>query len=126
VEQYTTFVCWSPIAGCELKYAVITFGCRVNQADSLAVEEDLLAHGAVPAAPDAGDLVVVNTCSVTATADQGARQTIRRIARDNPSARSADVGRAPDARSASSNPSESAWLTRQPNVMMEYFILRGR
>ena len=33
------------------------------------------------------DLVVVNTCSVTATADQGARQTIRRIARDNPAAR---------------------------------------
>jgi len=29
----------------------------------------------------------VNTCSVTATADQGARQTIRRIARDNPAAR---------------------------------------
>ena len=37
--------------------------------------------------PDAADLVVVNTCSVTATADQGARQTIRRIARDNPAAR---------------------------------------
>ena len=33
------------------------------------------------------DVVIVNTCSVTATADQGARQTIRRIARDNPSAR---------------------------------------
>ena len=31
--------------------------------------------------------MVVNTCSVTATADQGARQTIRRIARDNPAAR---------------------------------------
>ena len=29
----------------------------------------------------------MNTCSVTATADQGARQTIRRIARDNPAAR---------------------------------------
>ena len=36
------------------------------------------------ASPDEADLVVVNTCSVTATADQGARQTIRRIARDNP------------------------------------------
>ena len=32
------------------------------------------------------DLVIVNTCSVTSSADQGARQTIRRIARDNPSA----------------------------------------
>ena len=70
-----------------MKYAVVTFGCRVNQADSLGFEEDLRARGAVSAAPEYADLVVVNTCSVTATADQGARQTIRRIARDNPAAR---------------------------------------
>ena len=70
-----------------MKYAVITFGCRVNQADSLGFEEQLLAAGAVPAPPQDADLVVVNSCSVTATADQGARQTIRRIARDNPNAR---------------------------------------
>jgi threonylcarbamoyladenosine tRNA methylthiotransferase MtaB len=70
-----------------LKYSVITFGCRVNQADSLGFEEDLLAHGAVPVSPEHADLVVVNTCSVTATADQGARQTIRRVARENPGAR---------------------------------------
>ena len=70
-----------------MKYAVITFGCRVNQADSLGFEEELRARGATAAPPDAADLVVVNTCSVTASADQGARQTIRRIARDNPGAR---------------------------------------
>jgi len=70
-----------------VKYSVVTFGCRVNQADSLGFEEDLLARGAVPVAPDQADLVLVNTCSVTASADQGARQTIRRIARDNPAAR---------------------------------------
>jgi threonylcarbamoyladenosine tRNA methylthiotransferase MtaB len=66
---------------------VVTFGCRVNQADSLGLEEQLCAAGAVAASPRDADLVVVNTCSVTATADQGARQTIRRIARDNPQAR---------------------------------------
>src|SRR5260221_1045404 len=70
-----------------MKYSVVTFGCRVNQADSLGFEEALLAEGAWAVAPDAADLVIVNTCSVTATSDQGARQTIRRIARDNPSAR---------------------------------------
>jgi threonylcarbamoyladenosine tRNA methylthiotransferase MtaB len=70
-----------------MKYSVITFGCRVNQADSLGFEEELLAKGAVPAAPESADLVVVNTCSVTASADQGARQTIRRVARVNPTAR---------------------------------------
>ena len=69
-----------------IKYSVVTFGCRVNQADSLQVEEQLLAAGAVPSATDSADVVVVNTCSVTATADQGARQTIRRIARQNPAA----------------------------------------
>jgi threonylcarbamoyladenosine tRNA methylthiotransferase MtaB len=70
-----------------VKYSVITFGCRVNQADSLGFEEELLASGAVAASPHEADLVIVNTCSVTATADQGARQTIRRLARDNPAAR---------------------------------------
>jgi threonylcarbamoyladenosine tRNA methylthiotransferase MtaB len=70
-----------------VKYSVITFGCRVNQADSLEFEEALTAAGAQPSSPDSADVVVVNTCSVTATADQGARQTIRRVARDNPAAR---------------------------------------
>ena len=75
-----------------MKYSIVTFGCRVNQADSLGFEEDLLARGGVAVSPDQADLVLVNTCSVTATADQGARQTIRRIARDNPSARIVATG----------------------------------
>ena len=67
-----------------MKYSIVTFGCRVNQADSLRIEEALRANGGVAAAAAEADVVVVNTCSATATADQGARQTIRRIARDNP------------------------------------------
>jgi threonylcarbamoyladenosine tRNA methylthiotransferase MtaB len=70
-----------------VKYSIITFGCRVNQADSLVIERDLLGRGGVAGAPDEADLVVVNTCSVTASADQGARQTIRRIVRENPEVR---------------------------------------
>ena len=70
-----------------MKYAVVTFGCRVNQADSLRVEEELIAAGAEPTTSERADVVIVNTCSVTASADQGARQTVRRIARDNPGAR---------------------------------------
>lgn len=84
-----------------MKYAVVTFGCRVNQADSLAIERDFLGRGAVAVRPDEADVVVVNTCSVTASADQGARQVIRRIARSNPSARVVVTGcyatRRPDA-----------------------------
>jgi threonylcarbamoyladenosine tRNA methylthiotransferase MtaB len=85
-----------------VKYSVITFGCRVNQADSLGFEEELRARGAIAVAPDAADLVIVNTCSVTATADQGARQTIRRIARDNPDARIVVTG---------------CYATRRPNEL---------
>lgn len=70
-----------------MKYAVVTFGCRVNQADSLVIEDELRARGAQSSTPHEADVVIVNTCSVTASADQGARQTIRRIARDNPHAR---------------------------------------
>ncbi len=92
-----------------MKYAMITFGCRVNQADSLGFEEELRACGAVATSPDAADLVVVNTCSVTATSDQGARQTIRRVARDNPSARIVVTGCY-----ATRSPQEVAAL---PNVM---------
>ena len=70
-----------------MKYSIVTFGCRVNQADSLGFEEELLARGDEASGLEEADLVVVNTCSVTASADQAARQTIRRVARVNPNAR---------------------------------------
>jgi threonylcarbamoyladenosine tRNA methylthiotransferase MtaB len=70
-----------------VKYSVITFGCRVNQADSLRLEEELQCRGGEPGEAEQADIVVVNTCSVTASADQAARQTIRRIGRINPKAR---------------------------------------
>jgi threonylcarbamoyladenosine tRNA methylthiotransferase MtaB len=69
-----------------LKYAILTFGCRVNQADSFDFERDLHACGGVPAPPETADVVVVNTCTVTASADRSARSAIRRIARANPNA----------------------------------------
>ena len=75
-----------------MKYSIITFGCRVNQADSLRLEEDLRAQGGIDAPSCDADVVIVNTCSVTATADQGARQTIRRIARENPHAKIVATG----------------------------------
>jgi threonylcarbamoyladenosine tRNA methylthiotransferase MtaB len=70
-----------------MKYAIHTFGCRVNQADSFDMEESLRARGGVAAPVHDADVVVVNTCTVTGAADQGARNFIRRVARRNPSAR---------------------------------------
>jgi threonylcarbamoyladenosine tRNA methylthiotransferase MtaB len=70
-----------------VKYAIVTFGCRVNQADSFDIEAQLAANGGTPAGTRDADLVVVNSCSVTGAADQGTRQIVRKIARENPGAR---------------------------------------
>ena len=75
-----------------MKYAVVTFGCRVNQADSFALERQIRAVGGEASSPEDADLVIVNSCSVTATADQGTRQAIRRVARLNPTAKIVATG----------------------------------
>ena len=42
-----------------MKYSVVTFGCRVNQADSLGFEEELRARGATSDGPEHADVVIV-------------------------------------------------------------------
>jgi threonylcarbamoyladenosine tRNA methylthiotransferase MtaB len=63
------------------------FGCRAARADGEAVSERLRAAGLGDASPPEADVVVVNTCSVTAEADRAARAFIRRAHRLNPEAR---------------------------------------
>ena len=64
---------------------VVTFGCRLNTYESAVIEQALTGPDA--SAPADRDLVVVNTCAVTAEAERQARQAIRRIARERPEAR---------------------------------------
>jgi threonylcarbamoyladenosine tRNA methylthiotransferase MtaB len=69
------------------RFFVKTFGCRASQADGAAIEAALTARGLANAGgASCADLVVLNTCTVTATADDELRQTIRRIHRESPSA----------------------------------------
>jgi threonylcarbamoyladenosine tRNA methylthiotransferase MtaB len=69
-------------------FYVENFGCRATQADGAAIEQQFRAQGMDRAeyATDA-ELVVLNTCTVTASADQDARAAIRRIHRQNPGCR---------------------------------------
>jgi threonylcarbamoyladenosine tRNA methylthiotransferase MtaB len=70
------------------KYFVQNFGCRATQADGAALESQLTAKGMEAAGERAAaDLVVLNTCTVTAAADDDVRHTIRRVHRENPAAR---------------------------------------
>jgi threonylcarbamoyladenosine tRNA methylthiotransferase MtaB len=63
------------------------FGCRAARADGEAVGYRLRAAGLGERQPSAADVVVVNTCSVTAEADRSALAFIRRTHRLNPVAR---------------------------------------
>jgi threonylcarbamoyladenosine tRNA methylthiotransferase MtaB len=64
------------------------FGCRATQADAAAIERQLLERGyAASADANSADVIVVNTCTVTAAADLQARQSIRTIHQENPAAR---------------------------------------
>ncbi len=63
------------------------FGCRAARADGEAVGDRLRAAGHCVRQPSEADVVIVNTCSVTAEADRAARSFIRRAHRQNPEAR---------------------------------------
>lgn len=64
------------------------FGCRATQADGAALEEQLQSKGLERVESFAhADIVVLNTCTVTAAADHDARAAIRKIHRENPGAK---------------------------------------
>ena len=69
------------------KIAFLTLGCKLNFAESSAIGRALTAAGCVRAAAgEKADICIVNTCSVTDTADHKDRQAIHRIATQNPNA----------------------------------------
>jgi threonylcarbamoyladenosine tRNA methylthiotransferase MtaB len=63
---------------------LVTFGCRLNAYESEVIRAHAQAAGLADAAVDT---IVVNTCAVTAEATRQARQAIRKLARERPSAR---------------------------------------
>jgi threonylcarbamoyladenosine tRNA methylthiotransferase MtaB len=70
------------------RFYIENFGCRATQADGAALERQFLERGLerAEAARDA-EIVVLNTCTVTADADKDARASIRRLQRVNPDCR---------------------------------------
>jgi len=65
-------------------FYVENFGCRATQADGAAIERQFRECGFYRADSAEAQVVVLNTCTVTASADQDARAAIRRIHRENP------------------------------------------
>lgn len=69
-------------------FFVQNFGCRATQADGAALESLLAAKGLEAVeVRQLADLVILNTCTVTASADDDVRQAVRRVHRENPAAK---------------------------------------
>ena len=70
-----------------MRVAIYTLGCKVNQYETQAMEQELLrrGHELVPFEEEA-DGYIVNTCSVTAVSDKKSRQMLRRCRKLNPEA----------------------------------------
>jgi threonylcarbamoyladenosine tRNA methylthiotransferase MtaB len=69
-------------------FFVQNFGCRATQADGAALERQMLERGLERAtAADEAGVVVLNSCTVTESADRDVRAAIRRIHRQNPECR---------------------------------------
>ena len=69
-----------------MKYKIISLGCKVNSYECSALADAFKRQGFTEANKDDADVVVINTCSVTATADQKSRQHIRKMMRAYPNA----------------------------------------
>jgi len=69
-----------------MKYVFCTLGCKVNQFETQAMEKLLQEHGLVPAENDRSDVIIVNSCAVTAESVRKSRQAVRRLQKQHPSA----------------------------------------
>lgn len=70
-----------------MKFGFYTLGCKVNQYETQAMEQLLLAKGhTIGSFTESCDGYIINTCSVTAVADRKNRTVIRRCRRENPQA----------------------------------------
>lgn len=68
-------------------FHITNFGCRASQSEGASIHQELLESEAVESeSPYDANVVIVNSCTVTAEADRDVRQTIRRIASRNPNA----------------------------------------
>ena len=70
-----------------MKFAIYTLGCKVNQYESQALEQELLRRGYEAGRFDEPcDFYIVNTCTVTAVSDKKSRNALRRARKLNPNA----------------------------------------
>ena len=109
-----------------MKFKVVNIGCKVNRVEVDAASAQLLAQGARLAGSDDADIVVVNTCTVTAEADKKTRKAVRQALKANPCAQLIATGCA-----AVMNPAwfeeldERVHVVAKPDVVSKAWELAG-
>ena len=70
-----------------MKIAIYTLGCKVNQYETQAMEQELTRRGnGLVDFEEQADAYIINTCTVTAVSDKKSRQMIRRARKQSPNA----------------------------------------
>ena len=69
-----------------MKFHCFTLGCKVNQYETQAMEQQLVGLGHKPSAEADSDVFIVNTCTVTAVADRKNRTLLHHLRREHPDA----------------------------------------
>lgn len=65
-------------------FHIVNLGCKVNRVEADSFGASLLARGALAVSEEAADLIIVNTCTVTAEADKKARKAVHHALAANP------------------------------------------
>ena len=104
-----------------MKAYILTLGCKVNQYESQAMLEELCRSGFAPAeTEEEADVVILNSCTVTAASDQKMRKLLHRARRKNPQALLVLTGCMPQA-----FPEEAAKLP-EPDLVLPWRTAAGK
>lgn len=109
-----------------MKVKFYTLGCKVNQYESQAMGEALAKIGYEITKEKTADVFVVNSCTVTASADQKTRQAVRRFKRNNPDSIVVLTGCMPQAYPDKSNelPQADIILGNKNNQLLPELLLQ--
>lgn len=110
-----------------IRFRTATLGCKVNQYETALIRSAFLANGHIEES-DARrvDLIVVNTCSVTAESDAKSRKMISSLAKNSPNAEIAVIGcfAASNSRSAAALPNVR-WVVGDKRSLPEFLRRLG-
>ncbi|MBU0571300.1 MAG: tRNA (N(6)-L-threonylcarbamoyladenosine(37)-C(2))-methylthiotransferase MtaB [Candidatus Omnitrophica bacterium] len=70
-----------------IKFAIKTFGCKVNQYESQVIRENLAKIGCLETTSGKASVVIINSCTVTGMADTKALRFIKKVKKENPGAK---------------------------------------